>query len=129
MQIAARMQSTSAPGRIHCSEEYKELFDIADKNFDFEFDVQRRTILKGRVTHASYMILSAHVPVPEDFLVQFGITRSHRELDFDQEAASAALRRRDMGDGSSSMASSRISGSSAMSSVSSMHRRAAPTPL
>ena len=68
MQVAARMQATAAAGKIHCSEEFKEMLDVADKNFDYEFDVQRRTILKGRVTHPSYVMRSAHVPVPEDFI-------------------------------------------------------------
>jgi class 3 adenylate cyclase len=114
LQVAARMQSTAGLGRIHCSEEFKELLDNADKNFDFEFDVQRRTILKGRVTHASYMLRSAHVPVPEDFLAAFGITRSHQDHNFEQEMMEAA-RRRQLNEGSSSLGSSRKSSRSVLS--------------
>ena len=76
LQIANRLQATAGQGKIHVSSGYKEQLDAADEAGVFIFEPPRKTIGKNRNTFDSYVMLSAFVPVPDDFMASLYATRA-----------------------------------------------------
>jgi hypothetical protein len=74
------MQLTCPPGKIHVTTYYKEELENIDGKLFFEYEPPRKTIVRGRGTVVSYVLKSAYVPVPDDFIAKLGIVRSHKPL-------------------------------------------------
>ena len=82
LALANRMQLTCPPSRIHVTTYYKEELENIDGKLFFDYDPPRKTIVRGRGTVVSYVLRSAYVPVPEDFMTKLGIVRSQEPFFF-----------------------------------------------
>ena len=77
MLVANRMQLTCPPNRVHMSSHFREELELADVGSSFEYEQQRKTIVRGRVTVSSYLVRTANVAVPEHFVGKLKITHAH----------------------------------------------------
>ncbi len=81
--LAARLQVTSQPNRIHVSGTMKEMLEKVDRNRLVDFEPPRKTVVKGQGTVSSYFLHSATVAVPAELLDDLGIEYANLRVQYE----------------------------------------------
>lgn len=88
--LAARMQATSQPNKMHLSGAAKEVLERTDRERLFEFDDARKTVVKGQGTVTSYFINSANVAIPSSIIGNLGIEYANLRVFYEDQQQGAA---------------------------------------
>jgi class 3 adenylate cyclase len=82
VNLASRMEATSAAGRVQVSGPAQELLAKVDRDGLFEFDAPKKTLVKGFGAITTCLIKSTNLQVPERILQKLHIQRSNRRQFF-----------------------------------------------